>query len=72
MKIHTVTRADTGELRFVRAHTRAGAERYVREQIKPAITAKVATQDELVRYLSAGGKIEDATGTAAIVGGELE
>lgn len=63
MKIHVVTRADTNEIRFVRAHTKAGAERYVRDKIKPDINAVVATQDDLVRYLKAGGEIEDATTT---------
>lgn len=61
MKIHVVTRHDTHEIRLVRAHTKAGAERYVRDKIKPEITAEVATQDDLVRHLTAGGKIEDAT-----------
>lgn len=61
MKIHAVVREDTGALFFVRAHTRAGAEKYVRDKIKPKITATVASQEDLVRYVQAGGDIEDAT-----------
>lgn len=62
MKIHQVVNEKTGEvIGFIRAHTRAGAERYASNKIKPALTATVATQDDLVRFLKAGGEIEDAT-----------
>lgn len=62
MKIHQVVNESTGEvIGFIRAHTRAGAERYAANKIKPTITATVATQEDLVKYLTRGGKIEDAT-----------
>lgn len=60
MKIHYVTTAGQDKPRLVRAHTKAGAEKFVRDSIKPAITATVPTQQELVDALHAGVKIEDA------------
>lgn len=47
--------------RYVRAHTRAGAERHV---AKDSISASMATQDDIVRFVTAHGAagIEDATG----------
>lgn len=62
MKIHQVVNEDSGEIiGFIRSHTRAGAERYARNKVKPTITATVATQEDLVKYLTSGGRIEDAT-----------
>lgn len=61
MKIHLVKIAGQDKPRLVKAHTRAGAERHVRDQIKPEITATVPTQDELVAALKDGAVIEDAT-----------
>lgn len=61
MKIHLVKIAGQEKPRLVKAHTRQGAEKFVREQIKPEITATVPTQDELVAALKDGVEIEDAT-----------
>lgn len=62
MKIHLVTTDRDGDKpRLVKAHTRAGAEKFVRDSIKPNVTAAVATQDDLVRLLKDGVAIEDAT-----------
>lgn len=61
MKIHLVTVAGADKPRLVKAHTRAGAEKFVRDAIKPAVTARVPSQQELVDTLQAGVTIEDAT-----------
>lgn len=60
MKIHLVETAGAAD-RLVKAHTKAGAERFVRDSIKPKVTARVPTQDELVTALRDGVEIEDAT-----------
>ena len=60
MKIHLVETAGFAD-RLVKAHTRAGAERFVRDSIKPTVTARVPSQDELVNALRDGVQIEDAT-----------
>lgn len=66
MKIHKVI-AETGgpteadKLFLVKAHTKAGAERFVRAKLQPVVTAAVATQDDLVSALKSGVEIEDAT-----------
>lgn len=62
MKIHLVETAGAAD-RLVKAHTKAGAERFVRDSIKPKVTARVPTQDELVTALRDGVEIEDATAT---------
>lgn len=62
MKIHLVETAGAAD-RLVKAHTKAGAERFVRDSIKPTVTARVPTQDELVTALRDGVEIEDATTT---------
>lgn len=62
MKIHLVETAGAAD-RLVKAHTKAGAERFVRDSIKPTVTARVPTQDELVTSLRDGIEIEDATAT---------
>ncbi len=62
MKIHLVETAGAAD-RLVKAHTKAGAERFVRDSIKPKVTARVPTQDELVTALRDGVEIEDATTT---------
>jgi hypothetical protein len=65
MKIHYVTAVAHNEeddkVFLVKAHTRAGAERFVRNKLQPVVTASVATQDELVGALKRGVQIEDAT-----------
>lgn len=63
MKIHHVTVAGSEQPRLVKAHTRAGAEKFVRDRIQPEITAIVPTQEQLVAALQAGVVIEDATVT---------
>lgn len=64
MKIHLVT-ANEGRAAdsvfLVKAHTRAGAEKFVAAKIKPEVTAIVPTQEQLVAALQAGVVIEDAT-----------
>ena len=60
MKIHVVEVAGAHD-RLVKAHTRAGAEKFVRDSIKPEVTARIASQDDLVRLLQDGIEIEDAT-----------
>ena len=60
MKIHLVKTAGSAD-RLVKAHTKAGAERYVRDSIKPAVSAVVPSQADLVAALQAGIAIEDAT-----------
>jgi hypothetical protein len=59
MKIYLVETAGAAD-RLVKAHTRAGAEKFVRDSIKPEITATVPTQQELVDALQAGVPIESA------------
>lgn len=66
MKIHLVTIAATAESEpdktfLVKAHTKAGAEKFVRGKFKPSVEARIPTQDELVAALKAGIEIEDAT-----------
>lgn len=61
MKIHLVNTAGSDKPRLVKSHTKAGAEKFVRDSIKPQVTATVPTQDELVAALKAGVEIEDAT-----------
>lgn len=64
MKIHLVKQFDdNGEhvkSHLVRAHTRAGAERFVVGKIKPAVEATVATQDDIVNAMRMGVEIENA------------
>lgn len=65
-KIHSVTLHDVDsgkpQRRFlVRAHTKAGAERFIERKVGRFIEAKVPTQDELVDALKSGMPIEDAT-----------
>jgi hypothetical protein len=65
-KIHLVTLSDpdTGAGRkkyLVRAHTRAGAEKYIQRKVAGFIEARVPTQDELIGAMQAGVAIEDAT-----------
>lgn len=62
MKIYLVEIAGSADC-LVRAHTRAGAEKFVIEACKPKVTARVPTQDELVTALRDGVEIEDATTT---------
>ena len=45
MKYHLVSIEGTEQPRIVKANTKAGAERHVRDSIKPAVTARVPTQD---------------------------
>lgn len=72
-KIHLVKVAGQEKPRLVKAHTRAGAEKYVRDSIKPAVTATVASQQELVDAIEAGIKIENATAQGDLAAqGELE
>lgn len=59
MKIYLVETAGSAD-RLVKAHTRAGAEKFVRDSIKPEITATVPTQQELVDALQSGVAIESA------------
>jgi hypothetical protein len=66
MKIHIVEIAGQGKPRLVKAHTRAGAEKHVRDSIKPAVAARVPTQDELVAALKDGVAIEDATNSQQV------
>lgn len=60
MKIHLVTTAGQDKPRLVKSHTKAGAEKFVRDSIKPEITASVPSQQELVDALQAGVTIESA------------
>ncbi len=46
--------------RLVKAYTKAGAERFVRDTIKPKVTATLPSQAELVDALKAGIVIEDS------------
>lgn len=62
MKIHLVTIAGE-QSRLVKAHTRAGAEKFVRDSIKPVVEAVVPSQEQLVAALQDGIQIEDATAT---------
>lgn len=71
MKIHLVETAGSAD-RLVKAHTKAGAERFVRDSIKPTVTARVPTQDELVTALQSGTVIEDATAAPAATNQEPE
>ena len=59
MKIHLVETAGFAD-RLVKAHTRAGAERFVRDSIKPTVTARVPSQDELLAAVQ-HTPVEDAT-----------
>jgi hypothetical protein len=61
MKIHLVKIAGQEKPRLVKAHTRMGAEKFVRDSIKPAVTASVPSQEQLVAALKDGVEIEDAT-----------
>jgi hypothetical protein len=58
MKIHLVEVAGSHD-RLVKAHTRAGAEKYVRDSMRPHVAARVPSQDDLVRLLRDGVQIED-------------
>lgn len=72
-KIYLVDSSDGNLSRqhLVRAHTSAGAEKFVRAKFKPTVTAKVPTQDELLAAREEGVAIEDATAeTVAGEGGE--
>ena len=64
MKIHLVA-TEGHPNRLVKAHTRLGAEKFVRESIKPDIIAIVPTQEQLVAALQSGIVIEDATAAPA-------
>jgi len=64
MKIHHVT-DNSGAIHLVRAHTTAGARKFVAAKLGQNMTAKVPTQDELVSALQFGITIEDATAPAA-------
>jgi hypothetical protein len=59
MKIHHVT-DNSGAIHLVRAHTTAGARKFVAAKLGQNMTAKVPTQDELVSALQSGIAIEDA------------
>lgn len=66
MKIHLVTlhSIDSGKAErtfLVKAHTKAGAEKFVARKFVNFIEAKVPTQDELVAALQSGVQIENAT-----------
>jgi hypothetical protein len=64
MKIHLVIAngQSSAEQQFlVKAHTKAGAEKFVRAKFRPTVEARVPTQDELVAALQDGVLIEDAT-----------
>jgi hypothetical protein len=67
VKIHLVTIPSAGQndpsTFLVKAHTKAGAEKFVRAKFRPEIVARVPTQDELVAALQSGVQIEDATAT---------
>lgn len=66
MKIHiVVANGDSAvEQHFlVKAHTKAGAEKFVAGKFKPTVVASVPTQEQLVTALQAGVPIEDATAT---------
>lgn len=65
MKIHLVTIAGSEQPRLVKSHTRAGAEKFVRDSIKPAVSAVVPSQEQLVEALKSGVEIEDATAPAS-------
>lgn len=65
MKIHLVETAGQDKPRLVKAHTRAGAEKFVRDSIKPTVLARVPTQEQLVAALQDGVLIEDATAEPA-------
>lgn len=64
MKIYLVKQYDEAgqhvKSYLVRAHTRAGAEKFVRQKIKPDVEAEVATQDDLVSAMQTGVQIENA------------
>lgn len=53
MKIHLVATQGHPN-RLVKAHTRAGAEKFVRDSIKPDVLAIVPTQEQLVAALQSG------------------
>lgn len=59
-RIYAVTSADPDTLALVRATSQAQAVRHVTADYR----AKVATQDQLVRLLQGGMKVEDATADA--------
>lgn len=64
MKIHTVVASANSavEQKFlIKAHTKAGAEKFVGAKFKPMVEAHVPTQQELVDLLQSGVPIEDAT-----------
>ena len=63
MKIHIVKTEGQDKVRLVKSHTRAGAEKFVRDSIKPNVTATVPSQDELVAAIGAGIAVE-------VVGGD--
>ena len=57
-RIYAVHKKEDGaEVSLVKADTKAGALRHVAEK---TLTADVASQDELVKLVSAGVKVEDA------------
>lgn len=64
MKIHLVTanaNSSAEQIFLVKAHTKAGAEKFVGAKFKPSVVAVVPSQQELVDTLQAGVTIEDAT-----------
>lgn len=67
MKIHLVVANgnSTAEQHFlVKAHTKAGAEKFVGAKFKPTVVAFVPSQEELVDALHKGVPIEDATNSS--------
>lgn len=61
-KIHHVTDS-AGAIHLVRAHTKAGARKFVEQKLGQGLRVKVPTQDELLSASDAGVPIEDATTT---------
>lgn len=64
MKIHQVTDSH-GTVFLVRAHTNAGAKKFVSESYAKLLHSKTATQDELVAALAVGTVIHDITPPSA-------
>lgn len=63
MKIHLVIANEnsTAEQKFlIKAHTKAGAEKFVGAKFKPTVVALVPSQQQLVDTLQSGVPIEDA------------
>lgn len=58
MKIHRVT-DNHGTVFLVRAHTNAGAKKFVAESYANLLHSKTASQDELVAALAVGTVVHD-------------